>query len=244
MGVSYHLVPVEKETGQFKSMFSTFGRNITNEINILGSFLIQFSDRFLNYFEKDREYYDFVFSLSKHEISEDIFDPEIIKTKLIETRETLKIKNNFPINQFYGFKYDDNWESPGIYITLLGEELNKIIVDGEYQNDGLYDINTIFDIFNGYNELYQKEFYRYPPIVYINDNNNERTTKLLNLSAFPTKIRIEKSSYNFGLDRDLKDVSLILITPYEYFEKEIANLIDICEECTKHNLGIRSYVCY
>lgn len=244
MGVSYHLVPVNRKTEKFENIFKVFGKRINNEINILGNFLIQFPKRFLTFFGKDEEYFDFIFNLKKEEVSSLVYEPAELKSKLSEVMDTLKTKNNFPIKQFYGFNYEGLRDSSALYVNLKGEELNRIVQDGDFVNDDAFDISTIFDMYNGYNETGNRENNQNPPTVYIWDENKNRTTKELNLDVFPTKIKIIKCEQNYGLNQEIKEVHLILKTPYEYFEQELRNLSDLCEECMKHDLGIKSYVSY
>lgn len=243
MGVSYHIVPVNKETGKFENLFLITGKRINNEINKLGNVMIQFPERVLNYFEKDISYFDFIFSLKSQEISETTFEPEVVKQKLLQTIKTLETKDNFPINRYNYYRYEDEKDFTFLYVTLLGKELKKITLDDSFVDSEIYDINTSFDIFNNYNES-GKQFYQWNKEVYVTDANNNRTTSSLNYDSFPSKIQIIKVERDYGFSKEIKEVSLILKKPFEHFEQELNDLIEICEECIKHNLGIKSYVSY
>lgn len=242
-GVSYHLLTVNKETGAFENLFSVTGKRVGNEIMKLGNFMILFPDAAQSFFEKDWTYYDFIDTMRHQEVSENIFEPEVVKSKLLATLDLLKTKDGFPMPHFNYFRLDDVMDIDAISVTLLGEELNKITVGGTYNPSESYNIQTYFDATNNYQRR-GLEIYRDPPRVNAVDQEKNRQNSKLNLDVFPSKISILDCSQNARLGKEIKEVSLLLKTPLAYFEPEINNLVEICDLCIAHNLGLKTYVEY
>jgi len=243
MGVSYHLVPTNKATGSFENVFSFSGQRFNNEINQLGHLMIQFQDQILDFFGKDTAFFDFIFSLKEHEVSEITFDPAILKDKLEFTLKQLQHKDDFPIPQYHYFSYEDIKEFQFLYVSLMGKELNKIISGTTYLDEEVYDINTSFDPFNQY-DLIRQSFQQKAPTVYVKNTAGERTTARLNLDAFPSSIQIEKVERDYGFGKEIRTVHFILKTPFDHFKDELQQLIALCQACIDHDRGIKAYVSY
>jgi len=88
MSVSYHLIPINKETGKFENLYVLCGSRHSNDISKLGDTLLTFTKETLQFFDVDQTYYDFIFSLRDQEVSTETYDPKVIKEKLLYTRDT------------------------------------------------------------------------------------------------------------------------------------------------------------
>jgi hypothetical protein len=153
----------------------------------------------------------------------------------------LESNDSFPIHRFKYFGYGDVKAFNFLNVTVNGAVLNKIAMDKNYIDSHNYDLTTSFDIFNNYRTS-GRDFYQMSPVIYINDEENTRTTSTLDLNAFPSTIPIVKVERDYGFDQEITEVNLLLKSPYEHFEEELNELISICEACTKHNLGLKTYV--
>ncbi len=198
--------------------------------------MILYPEKILPYFEKNKEYYDFIFSFLEYEVSEKIFSPVEIRSKLVEIKNLLELKENFPLGKYYYFEFEDLKSNSFLYVTLKGSELNKIVENKIYNESILYDVNTNFDEHN------QATLLRSNPTVSIKDENGQRTKSLLDFNAFPSTIHIEKVDRSHGFEKQSSKVNFVIKEPIEHFKEELDRLIKVCDICIDHSLGIKSYV--
>ena len=240
MSVSYHLVPVDKETESFVDL-NWSQLQLNNEFSSFAELMMNYPDRFLFYFDKHELFFDFIFSLNQSEISKITYQPEHLKSLFLELLEILETKEDFPIPYFHYFKYEDQLESTFLYVNLRGEELNKLVEDKIYFKDGAFDVQISFDKWNNYAEL-RGEFRQKPTLVYIKMEEGERFRSNLDLTAFPGIVNINGTLKNIRLGREIKQVSLLLKSPYEHLAPMFRNLIDTCSYCIENNYSIKSFI--
>jgi|GEM_PF-3037320 len=240
MSVSYHLVPVDKGAESFIDMYS-FDSNINNGFSIFAELMINYPNEFLEYFDKHELFFDFVFCLKQTEVSKITYQPDNLKTLFQELLDILNTKENFPIKVFNYFKYEDIMESTFLYINLKGSELNKIIENQSYHGDSDFEIKISFDKWNNY--AYQNgSFIQKPTYVHIKSTEGDRFHANLNLNAFPSKLKINGTLSNINLGKEIKEVSLVLKTPYEHLQPIFTNLIKLCDACKEKGYGIKSFI--
>lgn len=239
MSISHHLTPVNLETGKFQRESEITGTRLqwpSTDFSTFSLMMTLYPEKVLPYFDKNNEYYDFIFSFKKYEVSEKIFDPSEIRTKLIEINNILKTKEGFPLGKYYYFAYEGVKLFNFLYVTLLGSELNKIVEDKIYEEFELYEISTTFDEFSQASMLQNKR------TVYVTDKLRKRTNSILDFQAFPSTIEIYKVERNYGFGKEIKKVHLTIKEPVEHFQEEIDRLINVCAICIAHKLGLKSYV--
>lgn len=239
MSVSHHFTPVNLETGKFQRESGITGIRLqlpSTDFSTFSLMMILYPEKVLPYFDKDKKYYDFIFSFKEYEVSEKIFDPSEIKNKLIEINNILEEKDGFPLGQYYYFAYEDVKFFNFLYVTLQGNELNKIIKDKIYEELEHYDISTNFDEFSQASKLSNVRE------VSITDKLGNRTKSILDLKAFPSTIEIQKVERDYGFGKEIKKVHLTFKKPFEHFKEEIDRLIMVCDICLEHKLGLKSCV--
>ena len=237
MSVSYHLIPINKETGKFENLYVLCGSRHSNDISKLGDTMLTFTKETLQFFDVDQTYYDFIFSLRDQEVSTETYDPKVIKEKLLYTRDTLKSESGFPIPAYNYFKYAEDQYITYLYATILGSELKSIVNHNNLEDDMEYNISIVIDIFSNYEKRYHK-IEQFRTTLYVYDKNKERISSFFNYKAFPSKIKVIELENK----PDVKEIELVLKSPFEHFENELNNLIGLCDDCIKHNLGIKSHV--
>lgn len=242
MSVSYHLVPVHKETGAFQSLYELTDKRMNNDYSKLANVTFEFQQQVLDFFEKEKTDYDFLFACLEQEVSEKTLVPSVLKNSLEEMLQILKTKTGFPIPAFYYFNYEDTRHFNFLYVTLLGSELNKIVVDKIYHASEAYAINTSFDMLNGYYRSGEEIKQWSSKEISIKDEAGNRSKGALDLSAFPSTIQIIKTERDYGFGKEIKKVDLILKSPFEHYEADLNSLIDLCQLCIEHDLGIKTYV--
>lgn len=240
MSVSYHLMPVDKKTEIFIDTYDA-GFKMNNDFSIFAELMINYPDRFLDYFDKHELFFDFIYSLNRSEISKITYQPENLKALFIELLEILKIKEEFPIKAFHYFQYEDLLESTFLYVNLIGSELNKIVEDKVYHKDSNFDVNTSFNKWNNYAEN-GGYFRQKPSTIYIKTEEGEQFRSNLDIKSFPGILLINRTQNNINLGREIKQVSLVLKTPYQHLFQMFTNLIELCDACEARNYGIKSYI--
>ncbi len=240
MSVSYHLMPIDKKTESFVDL-NSLKIKLENDFSIFAELMINYPDKFNQYFAKHELYFDFIYSLRKSEISKITYQPENLKLLFIDLLEILKTKEGFPIKSFNYFNYEGLMESTYLYVYLDGNELNKFVEDKIYHNDSKFEINTSFDKWNNYSVI-GGDFEQRNTIVYIKTEEGERFRSNLDLCAFPNVIKINGTQRNINLGKEINQVSLILKTPYEHLYPMFQNLIEVCNFCIDRNYGIKSFI--
>ena len=132
-------------------------------------------------------------------------------------------------------------ESSHLYVNLKGHELNKIVEDKVYHNDSNFDINTSFDKWNNYS-LVGEKFEQRDTVIYIKTKEGERFKSKLDLNSFPNEISINGTLSNINLSKEIKQISMVLKTPYEHLYPMFKNLIEVCNRCIDENYGLKSFI--
>lgn len=240
MSVSYHLIPVDKNT---ESFVDTNGQSISlkNDFSLFAELMINFPDQFLPYFGKHELYFDFIFSLQKSEKSEITYQPENLKKLFTELLEILKTRDGFPIPSFKYFNFDDIMELTFLYAYIDGSELNKIVEEKSYSAALQYEISISFDKWNNYS-MVKGIFEQGKTGVDVKSESGTRFTSYLDVNAFPGTIQVNGITRSIYLEKEVKQVSLVLKTPYEHLFPMFSNLIEVCDFCIERNYGLKSYV--
>lgn len=242
MSVSYHLIPVDKQTGATIQQDGTMPK-LKNDFSIFAALVIQYPDRFIGYFEKHELYFDFILCLRRLEKSTIIYQPNLLKSLFQELLGLLATKDGFPIPAFNYFRFEDTLDFKFLYANLQGSELNKIVEDKVYFKDSSFEIAASFDPWNNYTETAQGGgFKQVNPIISIKTEEGNMFKSAMDLRAFPSELAINHASALMGIGKDAKQVSLVLKTPYEHLSPIFNDLIEVCDYCMERGYGLKSFI--
>lgn len=242
MSVSYHLIPVDKNTESFVDS-NGHSMSLKNDFSLFAELMINFPDQFLPYFGKHELYFDFIFSLQKSEKSEITYQPENLKKLFTELLEILKTRNGFPIPSFNYFNFEDIMELTFLYAYIDGSELNKIVEEKSYSAALQYEISISFDKWNNYS-IVKRNFEQGKTGISIESESGARFSSYLDVNFFPGVIRVNGTTNSINLGKEISEVSFVLKTPYEHLYPMFHNLIEVCDFCIERNYGIKSFVSY
>ncbi len=198
--------------------------------------IILFPEKVLPYFDKDKEYYDFIFAFTKFEFSEKIFEPSEIRSKLFEISNILRTKEGFPLGNYCYFGYEDTKLLTCLYVTLRGSELNKVVKDKIYEESEPYNISFNFDEHN------QCSLLEVTRVINVRDKYGKGANVIMDTTCFPSTIEIIKVDRDYGFGKEIKKIHLTFKKPFEHFEEELDRLIRVCDICIEHRLALKSHV--
>lgn len=242
MSVSYHLIPVDKKTGATIHLDGAMPK-LKNDFSIFANLVNQYPERFIGYFDKHELYFDFILCLRRLEKSTIIYQPNLLKSLCQELLGILATKEGFPIPAFNCFRFVGTKDFTYLYANLQGIELNKIVEDKVYFKDSSFEIAASFDIFNNYTETAQGgDFKQVHPIISIKTEEGNRFKSAMDLRAFPSELSINHVLDSMGIGKDIKQVSLVLKTPYEHLSPMFNDLIAVCDYCMERDYGLKSFI--